>query len=368
MVSKFSDKTVERLKPYKDVPNSLYELLGSIYDSLDGIVDDNMLPEIEVLDSYLEYIGDVTRATRSDAPKGACLAKIRDIYVPVLIARKLLKDFANSMRVCYSKTSDRTFNVPMLSVVDGVREEDYVTPCCKIYLFKDAFGDLSDFNPFTQLYSDICDIDIVLDSLVRYISNVSYVNALEHTRRATLTNFEEGALVSTTRRLELNEKGEQVWISIPQLTTTKSLIDNPDKLLRFFRGLDEVTMGAAALFINRCCSNHSFALEKISKSFKNKYVMRLSNIVRKWWLQPRTDVYIDTYCNYDGASAGSLLFVFDVSDEHFIDNVIETAEAYKEFRRNRWRPANSVIDCRTGYHAGSLEQFKDDVEKFKARK
>ena len=357
-----SDKIIKCLEPYKDVPNLLYELLGSIYDSLDGIVDNNMLPEIEVLDSYLEHIGDLTRATKGAAPKDACLVKIRDIYVPELACRKLLKDLANSVRVRYSKTCDRAFNMPMLSVVNGVRKEDYVTPCCKIYLFKDAFGDLSDFNPFTKLYSDICDIDIVLDSLVRYISDASYINAMEDARQSTLTNYEEVSLMSITNRLELNEKDEQVWISIPQLTTIKSLICKPNKMLKFFRSLDKLSVDAAALFINRCRSRYSFALEQISKSFKSKHVMTIFNILRKWWLQPRTGVYVDTYRDYDGVSTGDLLFIFDVSDELFIDNVIEAADVYETFWHCKPCPASKMANTATGYRATDLEQFKKDVE------
>lgn len=353
----FNTKTVKKLEPHEYFPAALYNLLGTIYDSIEGMVPEELMPEIEVLPTCADYIADILRTPSPDDQHD--FVKFRDIYVTKFTCVELLQDFTNSVSIEHAPNRSNVLRAPMLSIVCG-RQSDMATPCCKIFIFKNAFRDRARTKSSDLPFSDVCNIDVVIKRLMWYISETSEICATARDKRHSMPDDECEELALTKERLEFDKKYKYCWISEISLMIMKDLLSDADRMRRFFVAIDNLTEESVALFINRCGGAYHPNYQ-INEVFKPKHVAGIANAVRMWLLSPRTGVYVDTYRTYD-SSKTSLIFIFDMSDENLIDNVIETYAAYEALRKSLQSQAIKLTNNDDGYRAASLEQFKKDIE------
>lgn len=357
-----SDRTLARMERYSTLPDPLYILLCYIYDSLEGLIPEEMMPQVEFMKSPIDYVADLTSATvvESHEHAGQNVIRFRDIDVSLasfnLTNVYMQKQFSNLMTSfgIDPEVGHKVLTSPMLAVIRGKKNGK---PCFRIHLFKEEICSSTARPWYTdKLYSEVCDnIDNIINEVVEYMKDVRVFTC----KPPEVDEHELETLSAISEHTSVDKDRSQPFLSDLPATVIREVMKDQERLVRFLVAADSLARMSTTLYLDRLAFSFVDTYDHIIERNSAITQKRALNVIRKWILSPRTDLFVDVVKDSFLYCRDSIMFVFDTSNEHFIDNVIETSRLVQSANLRRLRG-----DAHE-YVAVGLEEFKADCYKIK---
>lgn len=357
-----SDRTLARMERYSTLPDPLYILLCYIYDSLEGLIPEEMVPQIEFMKSPIDYVADLTSATvvESHEHAGQNVIRFRDIDVSLasfsltgVYIQKQLSNLMTSFGID-PEVGHKVLASPMLAVVRGKQNGK---PCFRIYLFKEEICCPTDRPLYNDdLFSEVCDnIDFIINEVVEYMKEVrAFVCGAPE-----VDEYELETLRDIFDYISIDEDRSQLFLSDLPTSVLRELMKDQERLVRFLVAAANLARMSTALYLDRLTFSFVDTYDHIIERNSAIAQKRALNVIRKWILSPRTDVFVDVVKDSFLYGRDSIMFIFDTSNERFIDNVIEASHLAQSVNLRRLRGDEYE------YVAVRLEEFKADCYKIK---
>ena len=343
-----------KLQEYgKEIEYQINTLISAIQNLVCDPYRNVSVPVILACDSIEEFIKDYASCNIHGHDMMLRVDGLYDVKVNMRAIRRKMMDL-----VAYRPTTP-TMILIGAPITDNKNRSFFV-------IFRDLIGN-SNYN-WKDKIAFGAEIYSMIETIVKELGDAILKVNSDYESKSVVDDF-----YARHRLLTINTEYPNRWCSRMPVSTIASLIDDLASTKKFLESVEYIVTTTSAVFVNASCIVPKDLLTCVDNLMSKEIGIDIvggtsslsASVVSRYMGAPKTDVSLLDYL-YDCSEFFSRwsrgidfnnIFIFDVSDECFVDNVIDFATLVKELNRNN-RHIYAAASCLNGRNCFGYNNIK----------